>query len=166
MPSRHTANTPGGRELYDRPVAYSTAIVDTLARSFRLLDELVTALPEEILGSALPELRSNTLGAQLWCVVGARESYGSAIVAGQWGGFTCSLNRDQITVRDDILAALAESALEITSLLGGDEPDDDRARLIVDLMQHEAQHQGQLIRYIYGLDLPIPDGWRIRWALS
>ena len=30
----------------------------------------------------------------------------------------------------------------------------------LDLLEHEAAHHGQLIRYLYGLDLPIPETWK------
>lgn len=33
-------------------------------------------------------------------------------------------------------------------------------------LEHEAAHQGQLIRYLYGLRLAIPESWRKRYALS
>ena len=38
--------------------------------------------------------------------------------------------------------------------------------LILDLLEHEAAHQGQLIRYLYGLRLPIPASWKARYALD
>jgi hypothetical protein len=44
--------------------------------------------------------------------------------------------------------------------------DDVRGRLVLDLLEHEAAHHGQLIRYLYGLKLPIPAGWKRRYALD
>ena len=38
--------------------------------------------------------------------------------------------------------------------------------LVLDLLEHEAAHHGQLIRYLYGLDLPIPDSWKRKYALD
>jgi hypothetical protein len=37
--------------------------------------------------------------------------------------------------------------------------------LVLDLLLHETQHQGQLIRYVYGIGLDFPDSWRDRWNL-
>jgi hypothetical protein len=34
------------------------------------------------------------------------------------------------------------------------------------LVEHEAHHHGQLINFIYALDLPIPASWAQQWALS
>ena len=60
-------------------------------RSFDLYAELAATLTREQLGSHLSNVRSNTVGEQLWCVVGARESYSRGIRAGKWAGFACSL---------------------------------------------------------------------------
>ena len=47
-----------------------------------------------------------------------------------------------------------------------DADDDDRLRFVLRLLEHESAHQGQLIRYLYGLQLPIPAGWKDRYALA
>lgn len=140
---------------------------DTIGRSMALYDDLVTALPEEALGMDLPGLPSNTVGAQLWCVVGARESYARALDAGAWSGFSCSLTATGALSRPAVQAALAASAETVATRLGGLESfDDTRLRLVFDLLEHEAAHQGQLIRYLYGLRLTIPDSWKRRYALT
>ena len=36
----------------------------------------------------------------------------------------------------------------------------------LDLLEHETQHQGQLIRYVYGLKYKFPKSWAERWALE
>ena len=51
-------------------------------------------------------------------------------------------------------------------LPGIDAYGDDRSRLLVDLLEHEVAHQGQLIRYLCGLRLSIPAGWKAKYALS
>ena len=38
--------------------------------------------------------------------------------------------------------------------------------MLLALLEHEAQHQGQLIRYVYALDYTFPESWASRWALS
>jgi len=43
--------------------------------------------------------------------------------------------------------------------------DQTQCRLLVDLVEHEAAHHGQLIRYLYGLKLPVPEGWKERYTL-
>jgi hypothetical protein len=144
----------------------STAVVKTsFDRSFGLYRDLLACLDASVLASGLAGLPSNTIGAQLWCVVGARESYARAISAGGWAGFTCSL--DEPGDLGKVAAALDSSASAVSQALGQlDEASDAQDRLVLDLLEHEAQHHGQLIRYLYALRLPIPASWKSRYALD
>lgn len=105
-------------------MSIEAAVRERFERSFGLYRDLIASIGEPTIGSRLGELPSNTVGAQLWCVVGARESYSRAIEAGRWAGFA------------------------------------------IDLLEHEAAHQGQLIRYLYALKLTIPPSWKARYALT
>ncbi|HRQ87716.1 MAG TPA: hypothetical protein PLA50_02900 [Bacteroidia bacterium] len=140
-------------------------IADRFDRSFALYRDLIESIDEEALGSRLPGLPSNTVGLQLWCVVGARESFALAIQANEWSGFSCSL--DSTTRKTPVAEALRRSSEGVSGVL--DEIGsftETQNRLIVDLLEHEAAHQGQLIRYLYGLRLAIPDSWKVRYALA
>ena len=146
-------------------MSLAQTIRQSLERSFDLYDELAAMLGAERLGSRLGTLPSNTIGAQLWCVVGARESYAKAIRAGAWSGFSCSLNAagDPEAVR----AALSRSrAAALDALAGIEAFTGAQNRLLCDLLEHEAAHHGQLIRYLYGLAIPVPPGWKKRYALE
>ena len=141
------------------------AVRERFERSFRMYRDLVGAVGSDALGRRLGDLRSNTVGAQLWCVVGARESYSRAIEAGAWSGFSCSL--DDTADPAKVRAALTGSEDQVRAVLDVlDSGDAARWGLALDLLEHEAAHQGQLIRYIYGLDLPIPASWKRRYALD
>lgn len=125
--------------------------------SFGLYDDLARELPEASLAMKLPGIASNTIGAQLWCVVGARESFAGAIRSGAWPGFTCSLTAAETRELDAVTAALSRSAEQVLAAVDDvDANDDDRFRFVLRLLEHEAAHQGQLIRYLYGLRLSIP----------
>jgi hypothetical protein len=142
-------------------------ILERLEASFTLYDELVGQIEGPSLDATLPGLPSNTIGAQLWCVVGARESYARAIEAGEWAGFSCSLTAAGTRDRDMVLAALASSAADVRGAVSSlDAGDADRGRLALRLLEHEAAHHGQLIRYLYGLRLPVPASWKERYALD
>lgn len=98
-------------------------------------------------------------------MVGARESYARAITEGEWTGFSCSLEAPR--KRESVAQALRQSAGILGESLDGLEDfSDSRNRLVIDLLEHEAAHQGQIIRYLYGLRLPIPASWKDRYALS
>lgn len=136
-------------------------------RSFDLYRELVESLDESQLSTTLPNLPSNTIGEQIWCVVGARESYSRAIQADGWVGFSCSLTSDQVGVTAEVMAALRRSEeVVLTALAGIDDFSDTQNELVIDLLEHEAAHHGQLIRYLYGIKLEIPQGWKSKYALS
>lgn len=139
----------------------------TFERSTTLYDDLVAEIPEAALASRLPALRSNTIGGQLWCVVGARESYARAIAAGEWVGFSCSLPGERCHERAAVAGALRSSASPLLDAMAAAGPlTDPQHRLVLDAIEPEAAHHGQLIRYLYGLDLPIPESWKKRYALA
>ncbi len=43
---------------------------------------------------------------------------------------------------------------------------DAKDGLLVDLLEHETMHQGQLIRYVYGLGFSFPESLAKRWVLE
>ncbi|MCB1066252.1 MAG: hypothetical protein KDN20_25460 [Verrucomicrobiae bacterium] len=134
-------------------------------RSFVLYRDLIEVIDEATLSSKLPQLPSNTVGLQLWCVVGARESFSRAVVANEWSGFGCSL--ETTSTKAPVADALDRSAKAVSEVLKSiDAYSDVQNRLIVDLLEHEASHQGQLIRYLYGLKLTIPESWKSKYALD
>ena len=146
-------------------MSLTSTVTESFERSFALYRDLVALLDADALASRLGAIRSNAIGAQLWCVVGSRESYARAIAAGAWTGFASSL--DDTADPAEVTAALDRSADAVRAVLAGaDGSDDARNRLLLDLLEHEAQHHGQLIRYLYGLGLVIPPSWKARYALD
>lgn len=146
------------------------AIVAHLGESFLAYRDLAETMPAEALDQKLSD-RSNTIGAQFWCVVGARESYTRAIETGEWAGFSCSLSGDDVVVQGRVIEALDASQNEFDRVVS--QPDwtesdwtQSRDDLLLALLEHEIQHQGQLIRYVYGLGYEFPGSWVQRWALG
>jgi hypothetical protein len=133
-----------------------------LDRSFKLTHDLVTHLDEPSLNLDLRSLPSNRIAGQLWCIVGARESYTRAIKAGGWKGFSCSLTTPR--VKSSVLAALEESHKQMNEI-DYTELSDSQIGLAFDLLEHEIQHHGQLIRFIYGNGLTFPDSWNKRYTV-
>ncbi len=138
-----------------------------LRQIIRQFGELADLIPEPSLNAKLPGLPSNTVGQQLWCVIGARESFRRAIAAGKWSGFSCSLPWESCGVKREVLEALSRSGAEILEAVsGGESFTDPQNRLMLDALEHEASHQGQLLRYLLALELPIPASWKSRYALD
>lgn len=133
-----------------------------LDRSFTLTHDLVLHLEEISLNLDLPNLPSNRIAGQLWCIVGARESYLKAIEAGSWQGFSCSLTTPR--VKQSVLAALEAThrqmnKIDFTGLT------DVQIDLALNLLEHEIQHHGQLIRFVYGNGLTFPESWNQRYTV-
>ncbi|WP_306232617.1 DinB family protein [Agrococcus beijingensis] len=146
-------------------MAVNDLLAERFARADRLYADLVDALTPEQLGSRLADLPSSTIGGQLWCVLGARESYPNAARAGSWQGFTSPLTDEQMTDASAVRAAFAQTAADVDGWLADLESDDD-LRYALALLEHETQHHGQLIRYLYGLGIDRPESWQRQYALD
>ncbi|MDH3189538.1 MAG: hypothetical protein OEM39_02700 [Acidimicrobiia bacterium] len=139
-------------------------VVQNLRQSFSAYLDLVRGLPAGALEAKLVEA-SNTIGAQLWCVVGARESTTVAIERGSWPGFSCSLSSDDVKHADRIETAMVRTVEEFDAVIESLNWDPGREKLLLGMLEHETQHQGQLIRYLYALEYPFPPAWAKRWNL-
>ena len=133
-----------------------------LQRAFTLTNDLVIHLEEKSLSLALPNLPSNQIAGQLWCLVGARESYLRAIQAGEWKGFSCSLKTPDL--KESVLEAL-EASYQLLNEIIFEDLSENQIKLALDLLEHEIQHHGQLIRYIYGNRLSFPESWKKRYTV-
>jgi hypothetical protein len=140
----------------------SQLLKSKLDRSFKLTHDLVNHLDEVSLNLDLPDLPSNRIAGQLWCIVGARESYIKAIETGGWKGFSCSLTTPR--VKQSVLAAL-EAAHKRLNEIDFAGLADAQAELAFDLLEHEVQHHGQLIRFVYGNGLSFPASWNKRYTV-
>lgn len=138
-------------------------LTEHLQKVFALTSDLVDSLSADDLKLKLKDLPSNTIGEQLWCVAGARESYLKAIVNSGWMGFNCSLKNT--TSKIDIIQNLENNSEECLSYLNTHELNEIQSELIITLLEHEVQHHGQLIRYIYGNKLDFPKSWRDRYNI-
>ena len=133
-------------------------IVKHLLKAFNLTTDLVDAMTDNDLKLKLKGLPSNNIGEQLWCVIGARESYLNAIIKEGWMGFSCSLN--DTTSKISVLECLKKSAEDSLDYLNSCELNEKQVELLLALLEHEIQHHGQLIRYrfVFGHSDPPIDG--------
>lgn len=94
---------------------------------------------------------SNSIGSQFYCIIGARESYIKAINAGSWQGF------DKTNLSE--IKELLEVSLKNLGAIEFNTLDGDQQNIAFDLLEHEIQHHGQLIRYFYANKLKFPKSW-------
>lgn len=136
-----------------------------LDESFAMYEELIASLTSDDLRQKLP-VPSNVLGAQLWCVIGARESWARAIETGSWVGFSCSITSPADMVKPEAMRqALVDSAEAVREASRTAPHDEGRTDLKLRLLVHESQHQGQILRYLLGLKIEVPPSWKKRFAL-
>ncbi|HJT58252.1 MAG TPA: hypothetical protein VJ761_17240 [Ktedonobacteraceae bacterium] len=142
-------------------------------RTYDLLD----VLKQEDVEKKLPFPTSQSLYYQLECMIGTTETLAEAIKTGQPQQWHCSLwsfpshassrvplatIREHFQRSDEFfLATLAEA-----EVLTKQEDHTSPLQKYWALVQHESHHQGQLINFLYALDLPIPQSWADLWKLT
>jgi len=137
-----------------------SVLIQGLAARFRSYSDLIEQLDDAALEERLQAPKHKSLREHLWCVVGARESYASALEAGVWSGFSCSM---KTYTRGDFAAKLESSSqAALCAISGVKEWTDTRQELLLALAEHEVMHEGQIIRHMYGFEKTLPTSWR--WA--
>jgi len=134
-----------------------------IKRAMDLTYDFVNYIDEASLALRLPNLPSNSIGEQLWCIVGARESYLWAMHCGQWGGFSCSLKNP--LAKDMVLSKLEDTSLGLMEFLQSAPLTHATLNFLLDLLEHEIQHHGQLMRYSYASKIGFPKTWRDRYTV-
>lgn len=135
---------------------------EKLERAFRLTHDLAAHLDESTLSLDLPGLPSNQISGQFWCIIGARESYIQGIKIGSWQGFSCSLKTPLI--KSSVLTALEESLQQLVAI-DFSALSENQIELAFALLEHEVQHHGQLIRFVYANRLTFPPSWNQRYTV-
>jgi len=137
-------------------------IAERVQRAFELTYDFFMFLAPASLSLRIPNAPSNTLGEQAWCIIGGRESCLAALKAGSWQGFRCSL--EDCSSLPPILDKLKDTALDLTELCSI-APHNLSTDLLLDLLEHEVQHHGQLIRFGYANRLRFPPSWSRRYTV-
>ena len=142
-------------------------------KGYRTYD-FIDVINQDDLGRRLPFPESNNIYGQLWYLLGTQESWLPRFRVGVWEGFGCSLNKYNL---EDLNLPLIRASLQaVDEALLAALQHNDLLKLFTNetlalghylrLAEHEALHQGQLINFIYALNLPIPTSWADDWALT
>jgi uncharacterized damage-inducible protein DinB len=138
-------------------------------RTYDLLD----VLKQEDLEKKLPFPASQSLYYQFDCMIGTTETFVDALKTGKPQKWHCSLPnhvssvplatiRDHFQSSDELLLTTLEEAVLLTKQEDHTSP----LQKYLTLVEHESHHHGQLINFIYALDLPIPHSWANIWELK
>lgn len=135
-------------------------IINNIKNRVQSYSDLISEIEPSDLNEKLDVPKSKSLAEHLWCIVGSRESYAKALIAGQWQGFSCSMSKYDhhdfelaLTSSGETLIAAIESISEWSS---------ERDQLLAAIAEHEVMHEGQIIRHMYGLRRTLPDSFK--WA--
>ncbi|MGP4082924.1 hypothetical protein ACTWQL_23915 [Pseudalkalibacillus sp. R45] len=132
-------------------------------QALSLTDDFYNHINDGCLRLKISDVPSNTIGEQAYCIIGARESYLKALKISQWAGFDCSLvDSNDKTL---IIIKLEETYTNIERFLQDISIDEINNNLLIDLLEHEVQHHGQLIRYAYANKIEFPKSWNIRYTV-
>ena len=153
-------------------------LTNELTRHWHLLRgrtyDLLDTLSQPDLSQKLPFPRSQSIVYQFWCMLGSHESWVAYLQTGALKNWSCSLSglpsaditlavlRQRFQAADAAYLAALQSADPLAPYANGLTPLGVHQQLV----EHEAHHHGQLINFIYALDLPIPASWAKQWALS
>ena len=135
-----------------------------LQEAFKLTQDLCSSLNDLELEKQIPHVKSNKIGKQFWCILGARENYIKALNHSEWKGFSCSVqNRfssEEFTLKSNQTEKELQKFFQDTKTLNN-----KQEALFFDLFTHEVQHHGQLIRFFYALEIPFPKSWNKKYTV-
>lgn len=135
-------------------------IILNLRQRMASYNDLIKLLDESSLNLKLDVPKNKSAAEHLWCLIGARESYARALLAGEWQGFKCSLKAFD---HQSFAAALNQSSQQLlTAIEQVNDWQTEHEALLAAISEHEVMHEGQLIRHLYGLGVDLPRSWR--WA--
>jgi hypothetical protein len=66
--------------------------------------------------------------------------------------------------KEKVVETLSSSAEAVRRALDGDRS--VAGQMAVFILEHDAMHQGQLIRFVYSLGLEFPQSWIVHWYLK
>ncbi len=142
-------------------------LIDKLETVFNMNNEFMKTIKEEVLKLNIESKRSNSIGSQVACLLGARDAYGKCIsndAEFSWNpDFKHSDRYNHSIVNNHAVDVSTEL---ITGFRTFAKLSDNQTSLIIDLIGHEYLHQGQLIRYIYANDLVMPNQIKAFWHLE
>jgi len=142
---------------------------DLRGRTYDFLDVIT---PEDLI-KKLPFPDSQSLYYQLDCMLGTTETFTDFIRTGEWERWHCSLpNHVESVPIEQIREHMKQSDEQLLkifdqeTLLIKQQDTTSPLQKYMRLVEHEAHHQGQLINFIYALNLPIPYSWEETWELT
>lgn len=149
-------------EAYEKKASSMREMVlNNIHARFSSVLDIVNSLPPESYTAYLNVAKNKSVGDHIWCIVGARESYSQSLIEGQWAGFSCSLDSTE-NPTEAVEKLTASVAVFEKAISGIEDWTGEREALLLSLLEHEATHEGQLIRHLLALGESLPAS--VKWA--
>ncbi len=138
-------------------------------RTYDFLD----VIKQEDLQKKLPFPASQSIYYQLDCILGTTETITDFIKTEKKTKWHCSLPNEVLdmpieTIKEHLRKSdhVLFETLDNVNLLTMQQDNTSPLQKYMELVEHESHHHGQLINFIYALDLPIPESWAKIWELK
>lgn len=142
-------------------------IIDKLETVFNMNNEHLSIINDEQLKLRIEGVRSSSIGNQIVCIARARDAYMKSILEDKgfsWDpDFPYEDRYDQEKMLNHMVNVGNESISKLRTIK---EFSNNQLDLIMDLIGHEYQHQGQLIRYYYANDIEQAPMTKSFWHLE
>ncbi len=142
-------------------------LIKKLKRVFAMNNEFLSTIAEDDLKLRLKGMRSDSIASQITCIIGCRDSYSKCLPIDEqfrWSpDFPYSERYNLIKLKSHLEEVGEKVVCELESI---DLLSDNQQGLIMDLISHEYQHQGQIIRYFYANGLEMPNTVKTEWHLE
>ena len=142
-------------------------LTSKLKKVFKMNNEFLTTIKEDDLKLRLVGMRSDSIASQITCIIGCRDSYSKCLPKDEqfrWSPDFPHADRYNLSKLSRYLVEIGEKV--ISELESINELSDNQQELVLDLLSHEYQHQGQIIRYFYANGLKMPGAVKSEWHLE
>lgn len=138
----------------------------------RLTYDVLSVINDDHLRLKLPYQQSDDLGFQFYQALGTQESFIPFIADGVWHGWHCTLadwdkaTVEQFKVQMQRADQLLFSTLDVVDLLKPFADGKSPLTHYLTLTGHESYRQGNIINFLYALNVQIPASWSVAWRSS
>ena len=130
-------------------------LIQNLAKRFESYNDLIAHIDAETLEATLDIPRAKSVRDHLWCIVGTRQSYAEVIRTDSTLNWSCSVSQH---TRADYMRELKSSGQAFLDAVSAvDEWTERRLEALATMTEHEAMHEGQIIRQVWGLAKTLPE---------
>jgi len=109
---------------------------------------------------------SNTIAQHLRCVIAGRISMLDSFPTNKNFEWHVSIKDDELNDFKKMQFHLSKSGKDLMSMLTSNDLNEQQKEILLDMINHEYMHQGQLVRYLIHHGMGYPQSWDKKWYFS